>query len=92
MGNQTPDVTASSIQKDGKSIEYCIFDETNYLNPGIHGEQEVGRNSLDTRDAIVLIPKKPLRPGATYRVSITVNEQTLTWSFTAQQSPHEADH
>jgi len=41
----------------------------------------LGRAILDSRDAIVLIPKEPLYPGETYSVSISANGKTTTWSF-----------
>ena len=84
-GNLIPEVTASTFQRGDKHLEHCIFDETNYLNPGTNNEQEIGRSSLNARDAIILIPREPLKAGATYKVSISVNEKTYTWSFTAQR-------
>ena len=37
---------------------------------------------LAFRDAIVIIPKRRLERGETYTVSITVNGQPYSWSFT----------
>ena len=79
-GNITPAVSATSFTKNGQSLEHCVFDETNYVNPDSI-QQNLGRNILGTRDAIVLIPRSPLSGGQTYTVSITVNGQTYTWSF-----------
>jgi hypothetical protein len=84
-GSLTPNVTASSFQKGNQKLDHCIFDETNYANPGPSNDQVVGRSSLNARDAIIIIPRKPLKAGSTYKVMITVNEKTYTWSFTAQQ-------
>ena len=79
-GNLTPAVTASSFKQGSTSLEHCVFDETNYYN-SIQSLQDLGRSILNARDAIVLIPKAALAPGATYTASITVNGQTHTWSF-----------
>jgi len=80
-GNLTPAVTAHSFQQGNVSLEHCIFDETNYSNPN-SGDQSLGRSVLNSRDAVVLIPRSPLTPGKTYTVSITANGQAYTWSFT----------
>jgi hypothetical protein len=84
-GRLTPNVTTASLLEDGNTLEFCVFDETTYTNPGAVGEQEVGRGSLNARDGIILIPKLPLSLGATYSVSITSNDRTYTWSFTTKQ-------
>jgi hypothetical protein len=78
-------VTASSFKYGSTPLEHCVFDETNYTNPASY-DQNTGRWILDTRDAIILIPKEPLQVGFTYLVSITTNGQTYSWSFTADGS------
>ena len=80
-GNLTPNVTGHSLMQGGTSLEHCVFDETNYTNPD-GSTQSTGRNVLNARDAIVLIPRNPLTPGLTYNMSITANGQTYAWSFT----------
>jgi uncharacterized protein YkwD len=79
-GSTTPSVTAHSVLKNGTGVEHCIFDETNYTNPN-SSYQSLGRNVLGSRDAIVIIPRSPLTPGAQYTISVTTNGQTYTWSF-----------
>jgi hypothetical protein len=81
LGELTPDVTVHSFRRDGADYEHCVFDETSYVHPE-DASQELGRSILDIRDAIVLIPREPLVPGATYHVSITVNGSKVEWSFT----------
>jgi uncharacterized protein YkwD len=81
-GSQTPTVTAHSLLENGAAKDHCIFDETNYCNPD-SGSQSLGRSILDSRDAIVIMPRHPLVAGAEYTVSITVNGSTYTWSFRA---------
>ena len=66
-------------------LESCILDETTYTNPDTY-QQYLGKVILDARDAIVIIPRQPLTPGATYRVSITVNGQTHSWSFSVSST------
>jgi uncharacterized protein YkwD len=89
-GNLTPNVTAHSFMQGTTPLEHCVFDETTYTNPD-SSTQSVGRNILNSRDAIVLIPRAPLTPGATYTVSITTNGQTYTWSFVASSTAHATD-
>ena len=57
-----------------------MFDETSYSHPD-PGSQSLGRSILNSRDAIVLIPRLPLTPGTSYTVSLTVDGQTHTWTF-----------
>jgi hypothetical protein len=80
-GNLTPNVTAHAFTQGSTPLEHCVFDETTYTNPD-SGTQNTGRNVLNARDAIVLIPRNPLTPGAAYQVSITANGQTYAWFFT----------
>ncbi|MGC9506290.1 Ig-like domain-containing protein, partial [Baaleninema sp.] len=83
-GSITPNVTASSFSQNGVELPHIVFDETNYTNPDANA-QNLARNILDSRDAIVLMPQNPLEPGATYTASITANGNTTTWSFTVRE-------
>ncbi len=81
LGARTPDVTGASLDAgDGTSLEVCWFSEATYSNPD--GEaQDRARTVLDTRDAVVIIPRDPLEPGRTYTASVTADGRTYTWSF-----------
>src|SRR3984957_18317170 len=74
-----------SLTEDGKPIEYCAFDAPGYRNPN-PTEQEYGRWNLRNAGGIVIVPRAPLRPGSRYGVSITTNDVTYAWSFTAAQT------
>ncbi len=84
-GSLTPNVSATSFRQGSTQLDHCVFDETNYTNP-IPSTQNTGRWILNTRDAIILMPKNPLEAGKTYTASITTNGNTYTWSFTAVSS------
>lgn len=79
-GNLTPQVSASSFSQGSIPLEHCVFSETTYNNPN-SADQEMGRSILAERDAVVLIPRAPLNPGAQYTASVTVDGQTYTWTF-----------
>lgn len=79
-GDQTPEVTSSSFSQGGKKLRHFVISETNYRNPN-KSYQALGRSVLNSRDAVVVVPKDPLKPGRRYTVSITANGQTYTWSF-----------
>lgn len=79
-GNVTPNVSAHSFRQGNNQLEHCVFDETNYANQDT-AQRDLGRNILNARDALVLIPRQPLQPGASYSASITANGQTYTWTF-----------
>jgi hypothetical protein len=80
-GHLTPAVTASSFTRAGLPLEHCVFTEATYTHPD-GAAQSLGRAILNTRDAVVLVPRAPLSPGATYSASITANGVTRSWSFT----------
>ncbi|MDX1436529.1 MAG: CAP domain-containing protein [Anaerolineales bacterium] len=79
-GNKTPQVSSTSLLENGVPVEHCTFDETNYSNPN-SGLQSLGRVLLNGGDAVVVLPRNPLTPGALYTVSITESGTTHTWSF-----------
>lgn len=82
-GNQTPNVNSYSVSQNGAPIEVCMFNETNFS--GSDGSQQTtGRRILNSLDAVVLIPREPLKAGSTYDVSLTVNGESYNWSFAAR--------
>lgn len=85
-GRLTPQVSASSLARDGQYLAHCLFDETNYTHPDPY-IQRSARTILDQRDAVVLIPQAPLLPDSTYQVRIDANGQTYTWSFRTATGP-----
>ncbi len=89
-GGFKPDVTASSFTQGGRELDHCVFDETSYQNPDAEAEA-LGRAVLDGRDAIVLIPREPLLPGATYGVLIEANGHTYRWGFTVADDAVQVD-
>lgn len=83
-GERTPKVLESALYNDQThSLPHCVYTESTYYNPDL-GQQNLGRNILNTRDAVVLIPQAPLQAG-TYTVSIKVDLEgqisTYTWRF-----------
>ena len=88
-GDQTPSVTQTSLTRsDGTALNHCVIDETRYVNSSAY-QQEQGRSILDKQDAIVLIPAQPFAVGETYTASVTVNGETIEWSFTAVGPPSD---
>jgi len=79
-GNVTPRVTSSSLTTNGVGVEHCVFDETTYTNPD-PSMQQLGRAVLQSRNAIVMIPRAPLPTNRTYVASIVTNGTARTWSF-----------
>ncbi|WP_448595462.1 CAP domain-containing protein [Thermoflexus hugenholtzii] len=79
-GSFTPSITAHQLLRDGTPVAHCVFDETTYTHPD-SAQQSLGRAILNSRDAVVILPRDPLGPGSRYTVSITVNGRSYTWSF-----------
>ncbi len=74
-------VTASSLLRDGQPVEHCVFDGATYANAEA-AHQSLGRAVLASRNAVVLIPREPLRKGSTYDASVTAGAETIAWRFT----------
>lgn len=85
-GNVTPRVTGYRLLKGDTAVEVCAIDETTYQNPDAYAQQH-GRTILGDRDAILLIPLKPLDTGQTYTAIIFANNETYQWSFTVVNRP-----
>jgi len=79
-GVEIPRVTRTSLSDGSRSLEHCVFDESTYRGRN-QSEQDLGRSILAARDAIVLIPREPLQPGASYRVHIETNGRPIDWTF-----------
>jgi hypothetical protein len=76
---------SASITADGVPVETCEIDGSNYRNPDA-AAQQTGRNILNSRGAIIAIPRTPLFQRTRYDVSITAAGGTHAWSFTRLQS------
>ena len=61
-------------------MESCAFDSATYSNRD-PGQRNFAVKALTSFGAIVLIPRYPLQPGHTYKVSLTVNGANDSWSF-----------
>jgi hypothetical protein len=61
-------------------LEACGFDLSNYNNPTLSTEA-TARQVLKEHGAVVVIPRRPLEKGATYRVSITADGKPYQWTF-----------
>lgn len=81
-GAITPQVASHSFKRGDQELPHCVFDESTYQNPD-PSAGSLGRAILNSRDAVVLIPRDPLNPGSTYTVSITVNGVTYQWTLHA---------
>jgi hypothetical protein len=80
-GGKVPHVLGSYVGDDAGALEHCTFAETTYVN-GNSDAQALGRAILAARDAIVIVPRAPLRRGLTYRVILEVAaERRIDWRF-----------
>jgi hypothetical protein len=75
-----PHVTGSWIAEGERLLEHCVFDEGTYRNRD-RVQQQLGRSILAARNAIILIPREPLRPGSSYRAVVDVNGRQIDWTF-----------
>ena len=83
-GGTVPHVIESWVLEGKTALEHCAFDELTYRNRDAV-QQALGRRILASRNAIVLIPREPLRPGASYRAVIEVNGRLIDWAFSVSK-------
>jgi len=77
----SPRITSGSIRTNGKAVQACAIDSTNYLNSDVFMENRV-RHTLDQFGAIVIVPRFPLRPSTKYSVHAVVSDRgSYDWSF-----------
>jgi len=75
-----PHVTGSWITEGGQTLAHCIFGESTYSNRD--GDQKrLARSILAAHNAIILIPREPLRSGSSYRAVVDVNGLQIDWTF-----------
>jgi uncharacterized protein YkwD len=84
-GDPAPLVTGHSFYQAGTPLEHCVFDGTTYVNQDAN-LQALGRAILRARNAITLVPRAPLTPGASYTASITVSGIAHQWTFSVAQT------
>ncbi|MFO7684040.1 MAG: CAP domain-containing protein [Chloroflexota bacterium] len=85
-GENTPQIQSTSLLESGVSVPHCAFDETNYTNPTPYW-QTVGRQILDERDAVVILPRSPLEVGQEYTVIVNNGGEEIQWTFTVTGRP-----
>jgi uncharacterized protein YkwD len=88
LGGGTPNVTSFLLTEDGNQIPACMFHEGTYTNPDPVA-QASGRGILNVRDAIVILPQKPLKVGSVYAVSVSIDSVPYGASFTVVAPPYE---
>jgi hypothetical protein len=79
-GDRSPQVTGSWIVEGDRPLEHCVFDEGTYRNRNA-AQQRLGRSILAAHDAVILIPREPLRPGSSYRAVVEVDGGLIDWTF-----------
>ena len=78
-----PGTATAALTLDGRAMETCLIDAS-YVNPDA-GAQKTARTLLTQKNAVVIVPRLPLQPGATYTARVaTATAGTVEWSFTVQ--------
>jgi len=72
-----------SLSRNGVAVPSCTFDASSYKTGDPVAVDRV-KKQLAHFGAIVMVPKEPLVPGATYAVKITASGQTYSWWFAVE--------
>ncbi len=72
----------------GGPLDLCWFDGNTYENPTLHdgqrAEQNLGRQVLGSRNAVVALPRHPLEVGQQYTFTVVRGGVTATSTFTVE--------
>jgi len=82
-GSAPANLEAWSLSRNGAAVPACAFDASSYKSSDPLALQRV-RGQLSHFAAIVMVPKEPLIPGATYSVKITATGQNFSWWFAVE--------
>jgi hypothetical protein len=74
------DVERIAANGAAEKMDACGFDPSTYVNSEAFG-QAAGRGVLSVSGTVVVIPRRALERGATYKVEVTVNGQPYAWQF-----------
>ena len=72
--------TVASMTSGGQPVDTCVFDAATYVN-GESKAQALGRNILDSADAVVVMAMSPLEPGADYCFSVSSGGESVSSYF-----------
>jgi hypothetical protein len=76
----SPNVTASSMLEADVPVQHCILTAENFKYEDA-AWQTTARSILSARNAIIILPRDPLKKGFLYKMSITVSGTQYDWSF-----------
>ncbi len=79
-------LSAYRLIRDGDppiTVDACGFDATTYISSD-DAAQHRARRVLFNFGAVVLVPRSPLRKGASYTVSMSVDGREYKWSFSTE--------
>ena len=80
-----PKLLSFTLSCDGKATQVCGYDSTDYMNPE-QGTEAWGRGVLKSYGGAVLIPREPLKPGATCTVSVKAQAQSNPFNWPSPSS------
>jgi hypothetical protein len=72
-----------SLTRNGTPVTACAFDASSYKSADPVAAQRV-KQQLAQFAGIVMVPKEPLVPGATYSVKIVASGQSFSWWFAVE--------
>jgi hypothetical protein len=84
IGGKTPArIGEFSLSRNGSMVPSCAFDASTYKSSDPVALERV-KKQLAHFGAIVVVPKEPLVPGATYAVKIAASGQNYSWWFAVE--------
>jgi uncharacterized protein YkwD len=75
-----PKVRSVSLTENGKKVPVCAFTASTYRSSSAY-DRQVATELLSDDDAVVVMPSRPLKPGARYTATVVTQKETIHWSF-----------
>lgn len=80
-----------SLTCNGAAVEHCLVNAQTYTSPD-HTQLENASKGLRYYAAVLLIPRRPIDPGSTCEVSLTVEGIETQWSFSVRPDSGEVEN
>lgn len=77
---EEPGPTSATVVQGDRALPVCVVTKDTFTHPNPQW-LEVGRTLLDIDDAVVVIPRDPLDPGAAFQVTVRTSTRRIEWSF-----------
>ncbi len=83
LSDHIPLINGDSLMRGSQPVDHCLVNWWNYDNS--HGRLGyLVRRLMGIYQTVILVPRQPLRAGASYTAHITVDDKQYQWTFSTE--------